>query len=1253
MKTNHYQQMKKALILLICLLTTVAAWAQSFNYFFRGSELKYEIINKDAHTCEVTGWVSIANNVIIPESVSYLDESYTVTKLERAFDDCSSLTSVTIPNSVTSIGESAFAGCSSLTSVTIPNSVTSIGNDAFRNCFSLTSVTIPNSVTSIGWNAFMYCSSLTSVTISNSVTFIGSYAFSNCNSLSSVTIPNSVTTIGIYAFSGCSSLTSVTIPNSVTTISDYAFYGCSSLTSVTIPNSVTTIKYGAFDSCYSLTSVTIPNSVTSIGWNAFMYCSSLTSVTIPNSVTTIGDYAFYCCSSLTSIIIPNSVTSISAYTFMNCRSLTSVTIPNSITEIGEYAFSLCSSLTSITIPNSVTTIGEKAFFDCSGLTEIFYGAKNPIVAPDDVFSNYKNPTLYVRAEALNKMYITKPWAYFENIETYDFSGITLDSNSLSLYVGDKTTLKVTEDGNLSELTWTSSNPEVATVDSNGTVTAIGAGTAVITVSGTDLDTNNTVSATCNVQVIEKWKYTLTYTYNSASSATVTGISIMEGMENVDVEIPESTEKDGRQYTVTGIDASAFAGNSLLRSVTIPSTVNDIDPGAFKGCANLETVNYYPVSVNTTNDHHANPVFSNCPKFKNLNIGGTVKEISKFIFKCTDIETVDIPDNVEALRNDCFADCYKLSDIKIGRGVTTIDCAAFAFGSSSDLSTKIYCNAREITYYRGLNYSSWKYMPFNNRHVSSIEFGPDVERLDDYAFSDVRPSDIYCDGTTPPVVANDIVLKSVNKSSCTLHVPAGSLQLYKTADFWKDFYNIKGDIKGAAYTLSYSFDSATSTATVTGITVQDGVDNIDVEIPETIEHEGRQYTVTTIGDNAFTGCASLTSVTIPSSVTTIGNYAFQECSSLSYVNIPDSVKYIGSFAFSFCLKLNSITIPSSVTTIGERAFRGCTKLVAINVDTENQNYCSINGILFNKDKTTLYYYPAGKSDLNYEIPNSVKTIGREAFYYSSLTSVTIPNSVTTIGECAFYCCKSLTSVTIPDSVTKIDINAFNSCYSLTSVTIPNSVTTIGWGTFEYCNSLLSVTIPNSVTEIGGYAFAYCSNLTSITIPNSVTEIEESAFWMCNSLSSITIPNAITTIGWGTFAYCNSLTSITIPTSVTTITEYAFFGCNSLEKVYYGAEEPITASEDVFSDYSKPTLYVKESALEKIKITTPWSLFENIETYDFAGINDPTVDGDGSIDYAMPYDVYDLNGIKVADTLDGLRPGFYIVRQGARTGKTLVR
>ena len=187
--------------------------------------------------------------------------------------------------------------------------VKKVGNSYYPSIFgnvnpSVTSITIPNSVTSIGFAAFYNCQSLTSITIPNSVTSIGNYAFLACTGLTSITIPNSVTSIGEYAFSGCTGLTSITIPNSVTSIGDWAFSYCTSLTSITIPNSVTSIGFGEFVGCTSLISITIPNSVTSIGGNAFSGCTGLTSITIPNSVTSIGLNAFEGCTSLTSITMP-------------------------------------------------------------------------------------------------------------------------------------------------------------------------------------------------------------------------------------------------------------------------------------------------------------------------------------------------------------------------------------------------------------------------------------------------------------------------------------------------------------------------------------------------------------------------------------------------------------------------------------------------------------------------------------------------------------------------------------------------------------------------------------------------------------------------------------------------------------------------------------------------------------------------------------------------------------------------------------
>ena len=226
-----------------------------------------------------------------------------------------------IHTSCKSIFKDAFYNCSSLTSIVIPDSVTSIGDGAFYYCSSLTSINIPNSVTSIGDDTFSGCSKLTSITIPNGVRSIGDFAFDRCSKLTSINIPNSVTSIGENAFSS-TGLTSITIPDSVTSIGDGAFYHCSSLTSINIPNSVTSIGDGTFYLCSSLTSINIPNSVTSIGDNAFRDCRSLTLINIPNSVTSIGSYAFSGCSNLTSIIIPISVTSIGGYAFKSCDKLT-------------------------------------------------------------------------------------------------------------------------------------------------------------------------------------------------------------------------------------------------------------------------------------------------------------------------------------------------------------------------------------------------------------------------------------------------------------------------------------------------------------------------------------------------------------------------------------------------------------------------------------------------------------------------------------------------------------------------------------------------------------------------------------------------------------------------------------------------------------------------------------------------------------------------------------------------------------------
>jgi len=200
----------------------------------------------------------------------------------------------------------------------------------------------------------------------------------------------------------------------------------------------------------------------------------------------------------------------------------------------------------------------------------------------------------------------------------------------------------------------------------------------------------------------------------------------------------------------------------------------------------------------------------------------------------------------------------------------------------------------------------------------------------------------------------------------------------------------------------------------------------LSIPSKIDNKP----VTNIGDYAFFYCSSLTNVTIPNSVIHIGNSAFSECSNLTSVNIPNSVTSIGYSAFGGCSSLTSVTIPGSVTNIASNTFSYCKNLSNINVSTNNSNFSSINGILFNKNKTTIICYPAGKKDMIYKIPISVKTIGNYAFSSCiSLINLTIPTSVTSIGEQAFEYCNNLTDIDIPNSVTNIDRGAFYGCINL--------------------------------------------------------------------------------------------------------------------------------------------------------------------------------------------------------------------------------
>ena len=343
------------------------------------------------------------------------------------------------------IGDYAFSGCSSLTSLTLPSSVTSIGGHAFEKCSGLTSLTLPSSVTSIGEFAFRYCSGLTSLTIPSGVTTIDYYAFADCSGLTSLTLPSSVTSIGGYAFAWCSGLTSLTLPSSVTSIGDYAFAWCSGLTSLTLPSSVTSIGGHAFAWCSGLTSLTLPSSVTEIDWSTFERCNNLKECNclLDSDLETCLAYSH---DDWTKI----PVDEIKYY--HNGQELTKLEIPSGVDKIGSYSFYKGVNLTSLTLPSSVTSIGSSAFEGCSGLTSVYVSWKSPLSIFASTFkdANTEKCILYVPKGTYDDYWLSN-WGIFANIVEYDATGINHimtsgDAKEISRYAADGQRLEVPAKG---------------------------------------------------------------------------------------------------------------------------------------------------------------------------------------------------------------------------------------------------------------------------------------------------------------------------------------------------------------------------------------------------------------------------------------------------------------------------------------------------------------------------------------------------------------------------------------------------------------------------------------------------------------------------------------------------------------------------------------------------------------------------------------------------------------------------------------
>jgi len=641
------------------------------------------------------------------------------------------------------------------------------------------------------------------------------------------------------------------------------------------------------------------------------------------------------------------------------------------------------------------------------------------------------------------------------------------------------------------------------------------------------------------------------------------------LAEITVDEANSTYKsvDGNLYTKDGKMLVQYAAGKSDTSFVIPNSVTSIGDYAFCYCTSFTSVTI-PNSVETVGEG----AFAICSNLSELTLGNSLTSIGDSAFyNCDDLTSVTIPNSVTSIGDSAFCDCSNLTSVTIGNGVTNIGDRAFS--------------------------DCYKLVEVINKSSLNITCGS-------YDYGYVAKYAIEVHQGESKVVTSDNYLFYICEDVNYLFGYVGN----ETELSLPESYN------GEEYEIcDYAFYNC---STLTSVTIPDRVETIGERAFEScyyLSELALSNSLTSIGDYAFYNCDDLTSVTIPDSVETIGEYAFASCSNLSELTLGNSLTSIGDYAFYNCDGLTSVTIPDSVTSIGCGTFRGCSKLVDIKVDEANSTYKSVDGNLYTKDGKMLVQYAAGKSDTSFAIPNSVTSIGMDAFYNcSNLMSVTIPDSVTSIGCGAFRGCsklvdikvdeansnyksingnlyskdgktlvqyaagKSDTSFAIPYSVTAIGDYAFYRCDNLMSVTILNSVETIGEWAFAYCFNLSKLTLGNSLTSIGDYAFYNCDDLTSVTIPDSVETIGIYAFYSCNNLSKLTLGNSLTSIGNSAFEYCSSLTSVTIPDSVTSIGDSAFRDCSSLTSVTIGNGVPNIGS-GAFSDCYKLVEVINRSSL----------------------------------------------------------------------------
>ena len=1096
-------------------------------------------------------------SVTIPDNVTSIGA--------YVFDGCSGLTSVTIPDSVTSIGNGAFRGCSGLTSVTIPDKVTSIGASTFNNCRGLTNVTIPNSVTNIGDSAFSGCvcianvtvpqyvcsselrsvfpeshQSIANVIINEGVEDIGSTLFYGCSMLTSVTIPGTVTSIGDYLFSGFNSLTSVTIGSGLSSIGEDAFAGCSSLTNLSIPNSVTSFGEGVFYRCNSLTDMAIPDGVTSIGRSMFDGCSRLRNLTIPDSVTSIGGTAFAGCNSLTCLHIPDSVTSIGDGAFYGCSSLADVTIPDGVTSIGSSMFDGCSGLTNVTIPSSVTIIGNNAFYGCTNLTGVYISDLSAWLRIS-FNNNMSNPLYYAGKLYLNGDLVTS-LTIPEDVTSIGEQAFYGCSSISDLTIPDSV-LNISESA--FEKCTGLSQVEVS-LDALKGMTKNIFGNSALTLIVSD-DSQKIPSAIApNVRKVV-----------FLDGVTKIGDNYFSGCTSLEtIDIAESVVRIGENVfdmcssldTVVTNGCKMYQGwclgfadasESSISSLTIPEGTRGIASGAFAEHYEIDEV-VFPSTLKFIGAM----AFKGCTGIADVLLPGSVVAVDRDAFhSCTYVQTLSLPNTLLDIGNGAFANCTMLISLTCPEGVETIGDAAFSNcwrmmsaaipSSVKNVGDSAFADCRRLT---GVT------VPAGLKTIAE---------LFPAAYDKIVGAEVVVGtsegGNNIPRMVSGMFMGCVALEDLTLPDGLGDVSQDAFVGCTSiSIFNLPGTVtnigarafKNLSQLTSFSFPSALVSigdeaflgcTRISALSLPDGLENI--------------------GANAFNGCSTLTSIVMPEGLKKIGDYAFRNDNLLTQVNIPASVTSIGTAPFEGCGNIWSVSLPCNVKKMSEifpSAYQRITSVTVVGVSSENTTPRMVPQMFMGcaalEDLTLPEWLSEVSEDafagcasmLEFILPNTVTNIGARAFKnLSQLTEFEFPNALLTIGEEAFSGCSGISELCPPEGVITIGTSAFSGCTSLTTIVLPRGLNSVGDSAFRGCTSLTSLSFLEGPVDIGANAFRDCTALAVLLLPNGVRHIGDYAFQDDRLLRRVEIPASVTSMGVSPFAGCMNVTTVALPGDVKTI------------------------------------------------------------------------------------------------------------------------